>query len=859
MFNIKIISILAIFAFLFVGCEDPTKPKESNSTTNESTLNDPDLGRETGDIQEYFYNFDEKIDAQFLYYSEPYYSGASSTISNPALLDPTQDTLNFTTFPDYLVDITPNNIDLNTTLHTLDEGFSRYWCEQLLINTTCGNELDFNNDGNISDGVHESFVQRDTTFTISWKDLEFMKWDSADGRYKVGLSDPNTESSTLAYNNTTDIYDSLIYIGIIDTLYNLPYTPIANLMFIDRSEWEVYDTIFFSNEITHTLQAEFNYTRSVLGEDSLMFRVNGDCDRDGEWDEAEVYHDYGSDWCPDNRENGDGECNAILFGESGESCNCFADINSDYVEGSDPNGDNWRDCGWDTKCEGDPDYLIEDFNGTEGNGVWDSNEGLDGNGLYDFNLGLGEYFEDKGNGVIDPVEFFFDADSNELFDSFTEPFEDRNCNGERDLAESIDAGNGIWDDDELFTDTNGNGVWDSGEPLYRMSEKPVNFLVDYPESDLEMGVGIKSFLPDTTLNIFTFYDNNGVPQFQSFSDLIITKNESTTRAATYADIDSIVTVYSNVKIESLSGDADDYHVTKTRWFEPYGITNNLQTGTIDTLRMYDYDYHIFKVANNGNILKITHPEYFNHYGYFDNLDDLESELWEQSQINEEVYIYTKNNELRATEHYYHDTTIVTVLAKYRVEEEFDIEFCDGDGVDDAYCSVDSDGKSIDGEGKDEIVSVPIRQIRFNETEFGNYLCLIDNIIVNDSDDCSSDSVLTDVFKVVRTRTITMIGNGVEMGTRNTIWLAKGLGVVKDKLEIRWSEPFWETEDTGWKEYTRWELNALRSHDPGLFRKIFHPLKVIKLNQLGSESELENDPYRPSPTFGLHRLRYSIEN
>ena len=80
MFNIKIISILSIFGLLFVGCEDPTKPEKSNSTTNESTLNDPDLGRETGDIQEYFYNFDEKIDAQFLYYSEPYYSGASSTI-----------------------------------------------------------------------------------------------------------------------------------------------------------------------------------------------------------------------------------------------------------------------------------------------------------------------------------------------------------------------------------------------------------------------------------------------------------------------------------------------------------------------------------------------------------------------------------------------------------------------------------------------------------------------------------------------------------------------------------------------------------------------------------------------------------
>ena len=219
MFNIKIISILTIVVFLFVGCEDPTKPKESNSATKNNTLNDPNLGNETGDIQDYFYVFNDEVDAQFLYYSEPHYSGfGASTIANPGLLDPSQDTLNFKTFPDYLIDITPDNIDLNATLHTLDEGFSKEWCELLLVNTECKNGLDFNEDGTISDGVHESFVRKDTTFTISWINLEFMKWDSADGRYKVGLSEPNTMASTHAYTNTTDIYDYLIYIGIIDNL-----------------------------------------------------------------------------------------------------------------------------------------------------------------------------------------------------------------------------------------------------------------------------------------------------------------------------------------------------------------------------------------------------------------------------------------------------------------------------------------------------------------------------------------------------------------------------------------------------------------------------------------------------------------
>ena len=260
MFDFKIISILTVIIFLFVGCEESTKVKDSKSSSKSNTLNDSDLGHETGSIRDYFYNnFDEEIDAQYLYYSEPYYPGASSTISKPNLLDPNQDTLNFKTFPDYLIDITPDNIDLNATLYPLNEQSSIDWCELLLVNTECENGLDFNEDGVIADGRHERFVQRDTTFSISWVNLDFMKWDSADGRYKTGLSEPPPLDSTLSYTNTTDIYDSLIYIGVIDTLYNLPYTPVSNLMFIDRDEWEVYDTTFYNSEITHILQAKFNF------------------------------------------------------------------------------------------------------------------------------------------------------------------------------------------------------------------------------------------------------------------------------------------------------------------------------------------------------------------------------------------------------------------------------------------------------------------------------------------------------------------------------------------------------------------------------------------------------------------------
>ncbi len=64
MFNIKIISILTIFVFLFVGCEEATKVEDSNSASSarkKNTFNDPNLGNETGYVHDYFFDFDEEI------------------------------------------------------------------------------------------------------------------------------------------------------------------------------------------------------------------------------------------------------------------------------------------------------------------------------------------------------------------------------------------------------------------------------------------------------------------------------------------------------------------------------------------------------------------------------------------------------------------------------------------------------------------------------------------------------------------------------------------------------------------------------------------------------------------------------
>ena len=117
MINIKIISILTLFIFLFFGCDIATKVENSKSTDKRDTLNDSDLGHEIGDIRDYFYDFDEEIDANYLYYNAYITSGANS-INSPSGLNPYLNTLNFHTFPFYTVEI-ENQIDLDTVSYLL--------------------------------------------------------------------------------------------------------------------------------------------------------------------------------------------------------------------------------------------------------------------------------------------------------------------------------------------------------------------------------------------------------------------------------------------------------------------------------------------------------------------------------------------------------------------------------------------------------------------------------------------------------------------------------------------------------------------------------------------------------------------
>ena len=99
----------------------------------------------------------------------------------------------FRTFPDFLLDLTYDSLEVRGELFLLNEekANAESWCENLLLSAcmpNAGDSIDFNEDGIFSDGDHTSYLIEDTTFSISYKNLDFMKWDSADGRYKTGLS-----------------------------------------------------------------------------------------------------------------------------------------------------------------------------------------------------------------------------------------------------------------------------------------------------------------------------------------------------------------------------------------------------------------------------------------------------------------------------------------------------------------------------------------------------------------------------------------------------------------------------------------------------------------------------------------------
>lgn len=439
-------------------------------------------------------------------------------------------------------------------------------------------------------------------------------------------------------------------------------------------------------------------------------------------------------------------------------------------------------------------------------------------------------YMDNGNGVWDPAEAFLDYNGTPGY-QIDEPFQDRNCNGVRDTAEyffdyGLDGlpntadtleGNGVYDlgepfndtgyglssSAEQFTDENEDGVAQSNE-LYILTQKPDNLLVSW--EDLNNPNVMAHVEPGDSI-----IDRWG----NSHAEIIETVTVDDVQDRTVDDMDSLVTLYTNQVIEHVpSNSGGDYFITKTDW-------------TTFTGERY-YDYLLFK--ENEHIYQLTHPTYFVPDGFI--LD-----FWASNDIVDEVIYFTVNGQLRdgeIIEEEYFDTTSVAI---YKIEKSFMVEA--------------------------DTVASPAKLKRYYDDN-GTTVCYGDeDLAVTDPSECpAADTTFFDCFKVTRTLTMTLVGTGVEFGSRDITWLARDMGIVRDELLIRWTEPLplenwidpFEREDEVWYGISKWELGKFtRTGNSGRLGRFLTDRHVKKLQDFQSLPEFENDPYKINHVFGFQRV------
>ena len=102
--------------------------------------------------------------------------------------------------------------------------------------------------------------------------------------------------------------------------------------------------------------------------------------------------------------------------------------------------------------------------------------------------------------------------------------------------------------------------------------------------------------------------------------------------------------------------------------------------------------------------------------------------------------------------------------------------------------------------------------------------------------------------------MTYIGSGVEYGERVTMWLARDLGIVKNYLDIRWSEDI-TVEGEQWSPYSRWELMKKRAIDgSGDPLGRFAGKRIVSYEDFENLIEFDSEPFERRRTTGLHRVK-----
>tara|TARA_A100001037_G_C15139457_1_gene632910 strand:+ start:517 stop:2787 length:2271 start_codon:yes stop_codon:yes gene_type:complete len=575
--------LLAISLSQF-GCEEEISTEASNNQTSlRNTLNE-DLPGASGSISDYFYNFEDEINANFFRYDPSLMAGYNTYLEYYNQRGETPPEMEFKTFNNYLLSMTPSD---------KNEFTRRYSIDSLSVKDSI---------------VSDSLLMVSTSF----KNLEKLEWDLlADPslqRYKLVNSDWIQADTTLYYSDTFDVS---AYRAVVDT----PFID-QGLLFVDSSEW--LDTNYvFLNDNQIRFVSNFEFEKQELSADSLVFRINTDCNDNGTWDEGETtLTDF----------NGDGKYEALYEYKDNNN-------NGEYDEG---------------------DSLIQDY---------------DGNDI----ISIAYEFIDRGNGIWDRAEPYYDINADQVY-NISEPYQDRNCNQIWDNAEPrvnsasdcdgignylvdtdggfCDRGNKIFDLEEEYTMKDSDGDGTSEKYLYLIGDKPNNLIVDYTDTEdpkvlLEVEVGD---------DIIDRWGNE-------YNNLIGTVDFNDLKQQYVDDIDSLVTLYTRKKIGHINGSsisADDYYITKSEWYRKSG-------STIER----NYNYHIFHEPNHLN--QVVYPSYFLPVGFYFAPKEIQNGFWHKPDLQSEVLYYTSGGNLRDGEQVdtaYYDTTGIAV---YYIQKSYNVE------------------------------------------------------------------------------------------------------------------------------------------------------------------------------------------
>ena len=303
----------------------------------------------TGAVDDYFYNFDDAIDAKFFKYSKSRFGTSYDKYIASYPYPP--DNMIMKNFPDYLLDVSPDS----------NQFVVRHPIDTLVI----GLDTITSDIGRI---VQDSLILSSSQF----KNLESIDWDldaePSLQRYRLRNSGWVQQDTMLYY---ADTFDVKAYWAVLDT-------PLIDngFMFVDTSEWQDTSYAFIKDEMM-TFSNNFQFTRTQMHADSLIFRVNTDCNDNNSWDQAEQgIADYNNDGDMkdvlfennDNFDyNGDGTLQDIVFE--------FVDRGNEILDPAETY--------FDINENGEFD-LNEPYEDRNCNDKWDAAEAIDtGNGRFD--------------------------------------------------------------------------------------------------------------------------------------------------------------------------------------------------------------------------------------------------------------------------------------------------------------------------------------------------------------------------------------------------------------------------------------------------------------------------------------------